>query len=140
MNDFLLPEIYDSALEALEQALAAMTQAVAQQENLAPAWAAVQRHYQQQVKSWEGASAPRQAALLQSVQTEMRKQMRLLQTDLLFLQSARQAATRQQRYQQIGDRLRLLADYCQGLRQILSAATSDATPDATPDAALDTTS
>ncbi len=49
---------------------------------------------------------------VQSCQTEMHKQLRLLAMDVLFLQSARQVATVQQRQQQIGDRLLTLINYC----------------------------
>lgn len=48
----------------------------------------------------------------QPIQTEVAKQLRLLETDLLFLQSARQAATAQQHKQRIDDRLTLLLRYC----------------------------
>ncbi|MGF1536234.1 MAG: heterocyst frequency control protein PatD [Elainellaceae cyanobacterium] len=43
--------------------------------------------------------------------TEFHKQLRLLGTDVLFLKSARQAATRTQRLKVIGDRLQALQGY-----------------------------
>lgn len=49
---------------------------------------------------------------IQAIQTEMLKQLRLLDTDLLFLQAARQSTTLQQRKRQMGDRLQLLQRYC----------------------------
>ncbi|HIK33032.1 MAG TPA: heterocyst frequency control protein PatD [Oscillatoriales cyanobacterium M59_W2019_021] len=48
----------------------------------------------------------------QSYHTELHKQLRLLATDVLFLGSARQASTRQQRQAQIRDRLTTLLRYC----------------------------
>lgn len=51
-------------------------------------------------------------AQIQPIQTEITKQLRLLETDILFLQTARQSATVQQRKQQICNRLTLLLRYC----------------------------
>lgn len=55
---------------------------------------------------------PAIAHSVQSYQVEMHKQLRLLITDLSFLQAARQADTIQQRRQQVGDRLETLIRYC----------------------------
>lgn len=49
---------------------------------------------------------------IQAIQTEINKQLRLLETDVLFLQAARQPAKVQHRQQQIVDRLNLLLNYC----------------------------
>ncbi|MEA5535699.1 heterocyst frequency control protein PatD [Crocosphaera sp. XPORK-15E] len=57
-------------------------------------------------------------ALQQSAKTEIHRMLRLLGTDLLFLQSSRQAGTTQQRLQKISDRLEQLISYCQGLLEI----------------------
>ncbi len=54
-------------------------------------------------------------AKTQSYQTEINKQLRLLKIDLMFLQSARQAATSEQRWTMMGDRLHLLILYCDTL-------------------------
>ncbi|MBW4517180.1 MAG: heterocyst frequency control protein PatD [Timaviella obliquedivisa GSE-PSE-MK23-08B] len=51
----------------------------------------------------------------QSYQTEIDKQLRLLSIDLMFLKSARQPATREQRWVMMGDRLHLLVVYCDAL-------------------------
>lgn len=48
----------------------------------------------------------------QPIQTEVTKQLRLLETDLLFLQTARQPAKSQQYKQRISERLTLLLRYC----------------------------
>jgi hypothetical protein len=49
----------------------------------------------------------------QAIYVEINKQLRLLKTDMLFLQSAKQAATQAQRVQQMRDRLTLLERYCE---------------------------
>jgi predicted nucleic acid-binding protein len=51
-------------------------------------------------------------AQFQPIQTEVTKQLRLLETDLLFLQTARQPAKAQHYKQRIADRLTLLQRYC----------------------------
>jgi hypothetical protein len=51
----------------------------------------------------------------QSYQTEINKQLRLLETDLMFLKAARQPATSEQRWRMMGDRLHLLVLYCDAL-------------------------
>jgi hypothetical protein len=53
-----------------------------------------------------------QAIKIQSFQVEINKQLRLLGTDLMFLQAARLPATQSQRWQQISDRLDMLMRYC----------------------------
>jgi hypothetical protein len=50
-----------------------------------------------------------------SYQTEINKQLRLLKIDLMFLKSARQAATTEQRWKLMDDRLHLLSVYCEAL-------------------------
>lgn len=49
---------------------------------------------------------------LQSIQIEINKQLRLLETDGIFLQAARQPVTVQQRKQQMHHRLEILLQYC----------------------------
>ncbi|NEQ24925.1 MAG: heterocyst frequency control protein PatD [Microcoleus sp. SIO2G3] len=51
----------------------------------------------------------------QSIQTEIYKQMRLLETDLMLLQAARSAATTQTRTASVGDRISTLIRYCEAL-------------------------
>lgn len=86
---------------------------------LQPIFAQLQQQFQQQIvtlnlEGLEGAIA----SLLASLHTEMGKQIRLLGMDLMFLQTARQPETRQQRLTQIGDRLRLLISYCDAAMSI----------------------
>ncbi|HEY9643991.1 MAG TPA: heterocyst frequency control protein PatD [Coleofasciculaceae cyanobacterium] len=56
-----------------------------------------------------------EAAKIQSFQVEINKQLRLLGTDLMFLQAARLSATQSQRQQQISQRLDLLLRYCEAV-------------------------
>jgi hypothetical protein len=55
---------------------------------------------------------PEIAHRLQAIQVEIDKQLKLLAMDVLFLQTARQATTAEQRQQQMGDRLEQLERYC----------------------------
>lgn len=49
---------------------------------------------------------------LQAITTEMNRDLRLLSTDIMFLQAARQGQTAQQRTAQMGDRLNRLIQFC----------------------------
>lgn len=55
---------------------------------------------------------PAIAPLVQTAQTEINKLLRLLGTDVMFLQTARQPLTQQQRQKQLCDRLDQLLGYC----------------------------
>ncbi|MEQ8995216.1 MAG: heterocyst frequency control protein PatD [Coleofasciculus sp. B1-GNL1-01] len=54
----------------------------------------------------------------QSRQTEIHRQMRLLETDMLMLQAARNSATVQSRVAIICDRLNTLIQYCSAMLQL----------------------
>jgi hypothetical protein len=60
----------------------------------------------------------RDMARWQSLQTELYRTMRLVETDMLFLQSSRQTATRQSRLKQISDRLPTMMRFCQEILKI----------------------
>ncbi len=51
----------------------------------------------------------------QSLQTELRREFRLLTTDLMFLGSSRQPETREARLRSIGERLVKISGYCQAM-------------------------
>lgn len=53
------------------------------------------------------------ASRWQSVQTEIKREFKLLSTDILFLASARRNSTQSKRVQSIGDRIDKLVGYCQ---------------------------
>jgi hypothetical protein len=74
----------------------------------------VQQAYQEQIltlttEGIERAIAPR----WQSIQTEVNRAMRLLQTDILFLGASRQSAIAQQRQEACIARIEQLIGYCQ---------------------------
>ncbi|MBW4554748.1 MAG: heterocyst frequency control protein PatD [Trichormus sp. ATA11-4-KO1] len=54
---------------------------------------------------------------VQSFRTEISKQLRLLEIDVMFFQGARQASTAQGRLKTIGDRLTTLIQYCDAILQ-----------------------
>jgi len=54
---------------------------------------------------------------VQSYQTEISKQLRLLEIDVMFFQGARQTSTVQARLQTISDRLTILIQYCDAILQ-----------------------
>lgn len=51
----------------------------------------------------------------QSIQREIKREFRLLTTDILFLASARQSATKTKRLTAISDHLNKITSYCQGI-------------------------
>ncbi|MEB3830626.1 heterocyst frequency control protein PatD [Phormidium sp. CCY1219] len=61
---------------------------------------------------------PADVSRVQSYRTEMHKQQRLLGNDALFLLSARQPTTVQQRLDAIRDRLQRLIRYCDALLEV----------------------
>lgn len=110
----MLPESYRSPLLALEKAIDRLTRLMSEGKLTLTEVEAAQQIFQEQVLPLELDDLdPTIAAKLQSIQTEIAKQFRLLSTDVLFLKAARQATTASQRQQQIGDRLRLLRQYCE---------------------------
>ncbi|MEH2067636.1 MAG: heterocyst frequency control protein PatD [Nostoc sp.] len=54
---------------------------------------------------------------VQSYQTEIGKQLRLLEIDVMFFQGARQASTVETRLQTISNRLTILIQYCDAILQ-----------------------
>ncbi len=54
----------------------------------------------------------------QSFQTEIYKQMRLLQTDIMLLQASRNPATFRSRQTSVSDRINTLIQYCEVLLQL----------------------
>jgi len=54
-------------------------------------------------------------AKAQPLQIEVNKQLRLLETDVIFLKAARQTATLHRRSQQIQTRVALLLRYCEAI-------------------------
>lgn len=75
-----------------------------------------QAHFQQHILILDlGELKSTDLSKVQSIQTEINKQLRLLGTDILFLQAARQPATVHQRQTQLSDRLSVLIQYCEAV-------------------------
>ncbi|MEL6221074.1 MAG: heterocyst frequency control protein PatD [Cyanobacteria bacterium J06627_8] len=60
---------------------------------------------------------PLTSSQLQSIHTEMSRELRLLYTELMFLSTARNQTTVEQRKTQVGDRLNRLIQYCEFVLQ-----------------------
>jgi hypothetical protein len=76
----------------------------------------VQAEFQNQILSLNLEDLePAMAHHVQSYQVEIHKQLRLLATDLSFLQAARKPATLEQRRQQGRDRVETLIRYCEAV-------------------------
>ena len=60
----------------------------------------------------------------QSYKTEISKQLRLLEVDMMFLQGARQSTTLQSRLKTIEERINTLIRYCQAITQPTEAQES----------------
>ncbi len=77
---------------------------------------AAQTYFREQILSLDPETLESaDAARIYSFQVEINKQLRLLSTDLMFLQAARLSTTQRQRQQTIGERLTLLLRYCEGI-------------------------
>ncbi|HEY9807688.1 MAG TPA: heterocyst frequency control protein PatD [Candidatus Obscuribacterales bacterium] len=119
----MLPEahrqIYQEFLRSLEQLQGMATQAKPEPAALIALFQKVQQFFQGQILglSWENHPDPKMEQRVQSYQIEMNKQLKLMGTDVMFLQAARQSSTAQQRQVQISDRLNLLIGYCNVLLQ-----------------------
>jgi polyhydroxyalkanoate synthesis regulator protein len=86
---------------------------------LQSSWRRVQEIFQEQLLALpDGELEPEMAAKVQSFQTEINKQLRLLSTDMPFLQAARQAETVARRREQMGDRIQLLLRYCDAVLEL----------------------
>lgn len=78
----------------------------------------VQQLFQNQIVSISADDiAPDFVSRWQSFQTEIYKQMRLLETDMMLLQASRSSATSASRKVSVSDRLNTLIQYCQTLLQ-----------------------
>ena len=110
---------YQEFQRSLQQLKATVTQAKPSGEALKTAFQDLQQFFQGQIVplGLEDLEHPGLEQRVQSYQTEMSKQLRLMGTDVMFLQAARQSTTFQQRQMQISDRLTMLIGYCDVLLQ-----------------------
>lgn len=115
----MLPEAYRSAYSNFRHTLVHLQQVQdgsdAQELTPQKAFEAVQRSFQQVLTlDWEPFD-PVIVAQVQSYQTEINRQFRLLGMDMMYLRAARQSATADQRKQQISDRIASLIQFCEAL-------------------------
>lgn len=78
-----------------------------------------QQFFQQQILSLDANDLNQDTqARIRSYQTEISKQLRLLEMDIRFLQAAKAEATATARQIQISDRLKTLQSYCEAIEQL----------------------
>lgn len=74
----------------------------------------LQTFFQQNILPLTDAELDKAIALKwQSVQTEIKREFRLLSTDILFLNTSRQASTKDAKLQSVDQRIAKLINYCQ---------------------------
>ncbi len=113
-------EKYQAFVTLLEQLRSDATATEIVAPELRQRIASLQQFFRQQILPLAdvgGASLQGENWRVQSYQTEMSKQLRLLEIDVMFLQGARQASTAQTRLQTISDRLTTLIQYCDAILQ-----------------------
>jgi hypothetical protein len=107
---------FKAALEQLRETATTPDLAVAE---LREQFQEIQQLFQSQIASLSPDEiAPEYASRWQSFQTEIYKQMRLLQTDLMMLQASRSPATSRSRSSGVSDRIHTLIQYCEALLQL----------------------
>lgn len=117
----MLPEIHRQRYQQLRELLERMQQialpeGIPDRATLLKALPQVWQFFQEQILTLPADELDRQtASRVQSYQTEMHKQLKLLNTDLMLLQASRQPATLQQRQAQLGDRIKTLIGYCEAV-------------------------
>ena len=118
----MLPENYCQRYQEFRQTLERLQVLTSQPEfdrsTLKADTLTVQQFFQDQVRSLnlEALDAIAEQRSL-SFHVEINKQLRLLAIDVMFLQTAKQSATSQQRLEQVSDRVSTLIRYCDALLQ-----------------------
>ncbi len=80
---------------------------------------AAQQFFQQQILSLDTSDLNQDTqSRIRSYQTEISKQLRLLEMDIRFLQAAKAKETANTRQLQISDRLKTLQRYCEAILQL----------------------
>lgn len=78
-----------------------------------------QQIFQQQILSLDASDLNQNTqSRIRSYQTEISKQLRLVEMDIRFLQAAKAEATATTRQLQISDRLKTLQSYCEAIKQL----------------------
>ncbi len=114
MNASAYQPIYQQAQALLQR----LQQANLSDAELLASLAQAQQQLQQGLSPDSASDLGRQ---LQPLQIEINKQMRLLETDAIFLKAARQPATAHQRRQQIQVRVGLLLRYSEAILALCAA-------------------
>ena len=114
----MLPNLHRQAYQKLLTALQQMQQeTTASNLDLAAlqtSFSSLQQIFQQQILTLTTENIPPTlTSRWQSLQTEINRALRLLQTDIMFLRSSRQTTTYQQRLISIDKRLEQMIGYCQ---------------------------
>jgi hypothetical protein len=105
-------EKYQELITLLEQLRRQVTTNQVNAVELRKAVSSLQQLFQQQIVPLADENSR-----IQSYQTEISKQLRLLEIDVMFFLGSRQASTAQGRLQTIGDRLATLIQYCEAILQ-----------------------
>jgi hypothetical protein len=119
----MLPLLHLQRYQELQQAMKelhdAITVADLEVAALRDSYQQVQQIFASQIATLSADEiAPDSTPRWQSIQTELHKQMRLLETDMMLLQASRSPATSQRRISGVRDRLSTLMQYCQALLQL----------------------
>ena len=116
----MLPDSYRQRYQHLRQILERLQTLISKPEfdfsTLNADVLTVQQFFQDQVRSLDLEAldiTARQRS--HKFHVEINKQLRLLMMDVMFLQTAKQSATSQQRSGQVGDRISTLLRYCDAL-------------------------
>jgi hypothetical protein len=119
----MLPDFHVQCYQNLMQALKQLTEMAnapnPDQATVRASTLEMQQIFQAQILSlgMEGLD-PGMVSLVQSFQTELHKQIRLLVNDVMFLGSARQAETLERRWTSVRDRLKSCIGYCEAILSI----------------------
>lgn len=116
----MLPNLYYQSYQKLSELLKGLQQAAIASEVETPKLRqdilAAQQYFQQQIANLDSQEInPAVESRVRSLQTEISKQLNLLNMDVTFLQAARQPETLQTRQQQIVQRLQTLRSYCEAI-------------------------
>ncbi len=123
-------QCYQELQQALEQLQRTATQENLDRAALAAEYTKVQQFFGNQImKANSGELYASETPPEQSYLTEIHKQLRLLRTDVTFLQAAKQPATAQARQTAAAERVNTLIGYCGALLQ-KNSGSERARPDA----------
>jgi len=116
----MLPNLYYQCYQKLSELLKGLQQTAIASEVETPKLRqdvlVAQQYFQQQIASLARQEIhPTVESRVRSLQTEISKQLNLLNMDVTFLQAARQPQTLQTRQQQITQRLQTLLSYCEAI-------------------------